>query len=605
MHVRRLLAWGTVASVVGVLAGGCGSTTELPLDFENKEQLDGGGMGGGGNEASIPDISIGDGNQNKGDSQSDAPRSTGACKPRTCAGVGANCGPVGDGCGGLVQCGTCNAPDSCGGGGHASQCGHGGGCVPKTCADVGATCGPIGDGCGGIVDCDVCPIADAGADAADASSNATCGCASPQTCGGGGVPSKCGGSQGCVPLTCGQQNITCGKTGDGCGNVIDCGDCGSGESCGAVTPSKCGASGGADGGGSCQPKTCADFGVDCGPAGDGCGGLLDCGSCSGAQTCGGGGVPSKCGGSAGCIPRTCAQVGVNCGPIGDGCGNVLQCGTCTRPANVRRRRHAERVRRHELRASHLRASERQLRPGRRRLRQFDSLRQLHRPDICGGGGVRQPVRRRHRARRGSLHRPLPAAGDLRRRRHDEHQRHRVRADAGTYLVPGTPRPALQRARLRAQRPAAVVAFARASRATMRRGPSGLAARAARSPAPTASSRSRTCRSAPTSRSSSSSAAGAGRSRSPTVVACAGHRAHRAISRACRAARPRARTSRSWPSSTGTVDALECVLRKIGIDDTEFTDPAAPGACTLYQDNGAGTSTDNNHSARGLRRARRR
>src|ERR1700677_548723 len=41
--------------------------------------------------------------------------------------------------------------------------------------------------------------------------------------------------------------------------------------------------------GSCNPLTCAKLGYNCGVAGDGCGGSLDCGTCSGTQTCGGGG----------------------------------------------------------------------------------------------------------------------------------------------------------------------------------------------------------------------------------------------------------------------------------------------------------------------------
>jgi hypothetical protein len=39
-------------------------------------------------------------------------------------------------------------------------------------------------------------------------------------------------------------------------------------------------------------------------------------------------------------------------------------------------------------------------------------------------------------------------------------------------------------------------------------------------------------------------------------------------------------------STGGVDTLHCVLRKIGIDDTEFTNPNGNGRVRLYQDNGA-------------------
>jgi hypothetical protein len=39
-------------------------------------------------------------------------------------------------------------------------------------------------------------------------------------------------------------------------------------------------------------------------------------------------------------------------------------------------------------------------------------------------------------------------------------------------------------------------------------------------------------------------------------------------------------------STGNADALECVLRKIGVDETEFTQPTADGRIHLYMSNGA-------------------
>ena len=40
-----------------------------------------------------------------------APDAGSACVRRTCASVGANCGPVSDGCGGLLACGTCAFPN--------------------------------------------------------------------------------------------------------------------------------------------------------------------------------------------------------------------------------------------------------------------------------------------------------------------------------------------------------------------------------------------------------------------------------------------------------------------------------------------------------------
>lgn len=77
----------------------------------------------------------------------------------------------------------------------------------------------------------------------------------------------------------------------------------------------------------CTPKTCSQLGVQCGPAGDGCGNALQCGTCATGQTCGGGGA-GKCGTSTTCTPETCASQGIDCGPAGDGCGHQLNCGNC-------------------------------------------------------------------------------------------------------------------------------------------------------------------------------------------------------------------------------------------------------------------------------------
>lgn len=98
----------------------------------------------------------------------------------------------------------------------------------------------------------------------------------------------------CTPLTCAQQHIGCGPAGDGCGNEIMCGPCTPPQTCGGGgTPSQCGY----PEAGTCVPTTCQKLGIQCGPAGDGCGGLLQCGMCQAPQTCGGGGTPGKCGGS--------------------------------------------------------------------------------------------------------------------------------------------------------------------------------------------------------------------------------------------------------------------------------------------------------------------
>ena len=92
-------------------------------------------------------------------------------------------------------------------------------CTPTTCAAQGVQCGPTGDGCGNLLQCGTCP--------------------SNQTCGGGG-PGKCGTSSNCVPATCASQNIQCGPAGDGCGNQLNCGNCSTGQVCGLGGPGKCG-----------------------------------------------------------------------------------------------------------------------------------------------------------------------------------------------------------------------------------------------------------------------------------------------------------------------------------------------------------------------------
>jgi hypothetical protein len=79
--------------------------------------------------------------------------------------------------------------------------------------------------------------------------------------------------------------------------------------------------------GTCTPKPCPS-GVTCGSVGDGCGNILNCGTCPTGQICGGGGKPGVCW-QPPCTPKTCAQQGFNCGQASDGCGNIIQCGTCT------------------------------------------------------------------------------------------------------------------------------------------------------------------------------------------------------------------------------------------------------------------------------------
>jgi hypothetical protein len=207
------------------------------------------------------------------------------------------------------------------------------GCVPKTCPALGYNCGMNGDGCGGLLDCGPCP------------NGQFCGGSGYSRCGTGMGDGGADGGSGCAPLTCQALSVNCGKQGDGCGGVLDCGGCPTGQFCGGGGFNLCGLGKATDGAAvmPCTPLTCAAKGWDCGQAGDGCGGSIQCGSgttCPGTEYCGGGGF-NKCGGmkppvlpdgapGLPCTPLTCATQGFNCGPAGDGCGNLLSsCGTCS------------------------------------------------------------------------------------------------------------------------------------------------------------------------------------------------------------------------------------------------------------------------------------
>ncbi len=138
------------------------------------------------------------------------------CGAKSCSQLGFNCGPAGDGCGGVLSCGACTLPQTCGGAGQAGVCG--GGCTTRSCVAQGFTCGPAGDGCGGQLACGTCPTG--------------------QVCGGGGQ-GICG-SGGCTPRTCAAQGFDCGPAGDGCGGLLQCGVCPTGQACGVAGPGKCG-----------------------------------------------------------------------------------------------------------------------------------------------------------------------------------------------------------------------------------------------------------------------------------------------------------------------------------------------------------------------------
>ncbi len=128
-----------------------------------------------------------------------------------------------------------------------------------------------------------------------------------------------GASGLCTPVSCvspgGQY---CGQIGDGCRASLDCGACvAAGWSC---TDGLC------VGDASCPRRTrCEVPGARyCGLIGDDCGGSLECGACAEGQVCQGGVCVAP-----GCVPLTCqTAAGRFCGTVGDGCGGTLECGAC-------------------------------------------------------------------------------------------------------------------------------------------------------------------------------------------------------------------------------------------------------------------------------------
>lgn len=74
----------------------------------------------------------------------------------------------------------------------------------------------------------------------------------------------------------------------------------------------------------CIPQTCDDLGFECSIWNDGCGGTVDCGTCTPKLFCSGG----SCFVPANCVPFTCEELNYSCGTPSNGCGGTLSCGSC-------------------------------------------------------------------------------------------------------------------------------------------------------------------------------------------------------------------------------------------------------------------------------------
>jgi hypothetical protein len=183
-------------------------------------------------------------------------------------------------------------------------------CEPKSCDDLGMDCGTVADGCGDIIDCGEC----------DADSK--CGIVETNVC----TPLD----SLCTPIpedeAC--EGKECGAEGDGCGHTYQCGECDDGETCGAEEPFQCAVGSGP---GDCVPiASCADAGKRCGVIGDGCGGTIDCtaelGDCPEETFCGID-EPYQCAAPPECESdvTSCGDSDWECGMFVDECGNVFDC----------------------------------------------------------------------------------------------------------------------------------------------------------------------------------------------------------------------------------------------------------------------------------------
>ncbi len=216
------------------------------------------------------------------------------CTPIECGtGPSKFCGKIGDECGHLIDCGGCGADQECKG----NQCVPASGCQPTSCNPPGGQyCGgEIGDGCGASIVCGDC-----------------------STAGWSCVDHLCKGGSSCAPAVCGSgAGKYCGTIGDGCGAGLDCGPCIAGETCanGQCVPNDC------------TPLTCTPAGGQyCGGTiGDGCGGQLTCDApCPSGWDC----SKHLCVGDPNCDRLTSCQTNTPyayCGEIGDQCGGSLQC----------------------------------------------------------------------------------------------------------------------------------------------------------------------------------------------------------------------------------------------------------------------------------------
>ncbi|NOZ85388.1 MAG: hypothetical protein GXP49_03820 [Deltaproteobacteria bacterium] len=189
-------------------------------------------------------------------------------------------------------------------------------------------CGPAGSTC---LDCSIVY-----GNRADTCLDGTCSCGTGKNICDAGWSCKQGECKpGCTPDCTGK----CSGADDNCGGNCPASDCpniccdkqccDAGQTCYA--------------GSCCTPRTCFEFGFECGLRIDGCGGTQDCGTCPVNSHCSNNGKCNcdnvecnntccnkgeVCFNGSCCMPKTCNELGFECGSHDNGCGNTLSCGNC-------------------------------------------------------------------------------------------------------------------------------------------------------------------------------------------------------------------------------------------------------------------------------------
>jgi hypothetical protein len=193
------------------------------------------------------------------------------CTAATCESLSSErgakvCGTISDGCGGTLECGdSCVAPEACGGGAAANQCG----CQPDLAACGAKECGTAQDGCGHAVQC--------GSNSGQCSANKECSSAQACVC-KADQSAFCAGKCGTSLQTPDGCTVNCGP----CDRICDAGEGVSCAMCNCPAGGVCGSNRTC-----CVPETSAALcgAATCGTRTNRCGQSISCGSCATGTSC--------------------------------------------------------------------------------------------------------------------------------------------------------------------------------------------------------------------------------------------------------------------------------------------------------------------------------